>query len=152
MGTSPGGAADPNSWLQGTVVDAQEVVAGEIWLIAVEYAASVAPLRPREAFYVLEATCEVVGRPSAARSGAEDASVSVPVRADWSAYIERRRAAPQGDSTPPLLGHLKWACVEDYDQGVSKLWLKKVAGEGAVGDSKRMVGERYVLACVIGNG
>ncbi|TFK87618.1 hypothetical protein K466DRAFT_645800 [Polyporus arcularius HHB13444] len=152
VGTSPGGAADPNSWLQGTVVDAQEVVAGEIWLIAVEYAASVAPLRPREAFYVLEATCEVVGRPSAARSGAEDASVSVPVRADWSAYIERRRAAPQGDSTPPLLGHLKWACVEDYDQGVSKLWLKKVAGDGAAGDSKRMVAERYVLACVIGNG
>ncbi|RPD62799.1 hypothetical protein L227DRAFT_522666 [Lentinus tigrinus ALCF2SS1-6] len=153
--TSPGGATDANSWLHGTIVDAQEVVAGEVWLVSVEYASP----RPREVFYVLEATCEVVGRPSPPRFRPEDAipsspgSVSLPVRADWSAYIEQRREAPPGStSPPPLLAHLKWAGVEDYYQGISKLWLKKVVGEGRLGDRKRMVAERYVLACVVGNG
>ncbi|RPD77425.1 hypothetical protein L226DRAFT_544076 [Lentinus tigrinus ALCF2SS1-7] len=153
--TSPGGATDANSWLHGTIVDAQEVVTGEIWLVSVEYAAP----RPCEVFYVLEATCEVVGRPSPPRFRPEDAipsspaSVSLPVRADWSAYIEQRREAPPGStSPPPLLAHLKWAGVEDYYQGISKLWLKKVVGEGRLGDRKRMVAERYVLACVVGNG
>lgn len=163
MRTSAGGATHLNSWLHGTVVDAQEVVAGEIWLVSIEYGNAAAIRRSRETFYVLEATCEVVGRPALSRSGFgcgsgdTDTDTPLPVRADWSAYIEQRRTAvpaltSRSATTSPLLAHLKWAGVEDYHLGISKLWLKRIAAEGPAGDRKREVAERYVLACVIGNG
>ena len=160
MRTSAGGATHLNSWLHGTVVDAQEVIASEIWLVSVEHTDAV-PRRARETFYVLEATCEVVGRPALTRSGFGcgsgdiDTDTPLPVRADWSAYIEQRRTAVPASRftmTSPLLDHLKWADVEDYHLGISKLWLKRIAAEGPAGDRKREVAERYVLACVIGNG
>ncbi len=114
-------------------------------------------------FYIIESTCEVVGRRPPSLGPADSESTwrsegenrehvqrsSFPVRADWSAYIARRVAS--GSPEGPLLSRLKWACQESYDKGMGRLWLKKVPAEGTVGRAKLMVAERYVLACVTGN-
>ncbi|KAI0700037.1 hypothetical protein C8T65DRAFT_728852 [Cerioporus squamosus] len=128
-----------------------EVVAGEIWLITVEYAAPTARPRPPEVLYVLEATCEVVGRQSPTRSGPKRRacrSQCAPTGLHTSSGGKRRRKGRRHlIASPPEVG----MCGR-LPPGISKLWLKKVAGEGAGGDGKRMVAERYVLACVVGNG
>ena len=41
--------------------------------------------------------------------------------------------------------------MEEYDRGISKLWLKRMGNEGLVGGVKKAIAERYVLACVVGN-
>ncbi|OJT12767.1 hypothetical protein TRAPUB_10602, partial [Trametes pubescens] len=143
VGTSSGTKDDPTSWLHATIADAQEVVTDEIWSITLEDPQT----RRQETLFVLEATCEVVGRPLGAKSGVGVASL--PVRADWSAYIASRSAP--SSSAESLLSHLKWSCHEEFDRGISTLWQKRVAGEGALGIAKRTVAERYVLACVVGN-
>ena len=115
-----------------------------------------------ETFHVLESTCEVVGHPSAPANPADSTtpdplstlSSTTQVRADWSAYIAHRQLPTSAhDSTPlPLLAHLKWQNHEEYHQGLSKIWLKRIAGEGELGSAKSLVAYRYVLACVVGNG
>ncbi|KAI0771153.1 hypothetical protein BD413DRAFT_476339 [Trametes elegans] len=146
VGVSSGIKDDPTSWLNGMIVDAQEVVRDEIWAITLERPATATGTQRREAVYVLEATCEVVGRPAATEVGG---SAALPIRADWSTYV-RCRSTPSSDE-PPLLSHLKWSCHEEFDHGVSRLWLKRVDGEGEIGAAKRVVAERYILACVVGN-
>ncbi|KAH9851565.1 hypothetical protein C2E23DRAFT_829735 [Lenzites betulinus] len=148
VGISSGGNDDPTSWLQGTVVDVQEVVKGEVWSVTLEH------VRPRrqETLYLLEATCEVVGRPSKTVSHATDEDpihTGLPVRADWSAYITRWNGSSSGQHS--LLSQLKWACREEYDHGISTLWLKRTANEGELGAAKRQVARRYILASVVGN-
>ncbi|KAI0632467.1 hypothetical protein C8Q77DRAFT_1176940 [Trametes polyzona] len=145
VGTSSGSKGDPTSWLHGTVVDAQEIVPGEIWSVTLEYPQA---KRKRETLYVIEATCEVVGQPPATGgpSGAPG-SLPIPVRADWSAYISHRKYSGEGS----IWSHLKWSCHEEFDKGMSRHWLKRVAGEGELGCAKQTVAERYVLACVVAN-
>ncbi|TDL17842.1 hypothetical protein BD410DRAFT_534166 [Rickenella mellea] len=43
--------------------------------------------------------------------------------------------------------------MEEYENGISKHWLRRVANEtdAEVGKYKRAVAERYVVACVVGN-
>lgn len=155
------GGKDSNSWLEGMVVDAREIIKGEIWCIDV--------VKPHESletvvesFYVLESTCEVVGMaplPSKAK-----ASVSVQMRADWSAYIKQRTSEVLPLSTIPdpsrssssvpatsLLDQLSWANHEEFTRGISKLWLKTVKVQQGVGEAKRIVAERYILASVVSN-
>ncbi|TFY75872.1 hypothetical protein EWM64_g8140 [Hericium alpestre] len=138
-------------WLCDTVVDAQEIIPGEIWTITV---------RPdsrksnTESFYVLEETCEVIGRPEVADSeGVRLFSNDLPVRADWSQYIDKR-IVPDGPRVTPLaslLAHLKWASQGEYERGISRHWLGRMAGKADEGKALRIVAERYVLACVVGN-
>lgn len=117
-------------------------MSSEIWSVTLEYPQN----RRRKTLYVIEATCEVVGRPLKATS---EGAVSLPIRADWSAYIERRStSSASGES---LLSHLKWSCHEEFDRGISRLWLKRVEGEKELGVAKWTVAQRYVLACVVGN-
>ncbi|KAL5482551.1 hypothetical protein ACEPAI_9145 [Sanghuangporus weigelae] len=146
------------------VTDAQEVVKGEIWRI------TVLAISPRSAkdqrysmFYVLESTCEVIGLPAAARDppsitmNALDSTVSSSsgrpfLRTDWSDYIQHRISCA-GDETAqfPLLYYMKTTNVEEYKNGISTLWLKRTSKEEEVGQYKRKVAERYILACVVGN-
>ncbi|PIL22865.1 hypothetical protein GSI_15561 [Ganoderma sinense ZZ0214-1] len=154
VGSPRDSRTNPDSWLHGTVVDVQEIVPAEVWSVTVEYAASGARPYRRETLYVLETTCEVIGRPAA---GVADSPGNLggttgyprPLRVDWSAYITHRMATSETDGG--LLAHLKWACQEDYVRGISTLWLKRIATEGQAGAAKRTVAERYVLASVIGN-
>ncbi|KAM5538703.1 hypothetical protein V8D89_007732 [Ganoderma adspersum] len=147
VGSPRDSRTNPDSWLHGTIIDVQEVVPAEVWSVTVEYAANRTRPRRRETLYVLEATCEVIGRP-VRRFGA----TSYPLRVDWSTYVARRMVhATENSTTDRLLSNLKWACQEDYDRGISTLWLKRITMEDQAGAAKRMVAERYVLASVIGN-
>lgn len=126
-------------WMAGTVVDAQQVVEGEIWCITMQHRAM------RESFYVLEATCEVVGHPPGSQL-----DVSLPIRADWSAYVERRSSVHE-KSPPTVMEHVCWTNHEEYDRGISRHWLKRMRREGKVGAALEAIAGRYVLACVVGN-
>ncbi|KAI0669193.1 hypothetical protein C8Q78DRAFT_1042116 [Trametes maxima] len=147
VGTSSGAKEDSNSWLNGMIVDAQEVVKDEIWSITVDDPPSATRPSRSETVYVLEATCEVVGRPSQQTGGG--ASVALPVRADWSDYISRRTGPASDDGC--LFSRLKWPSHEEFDRGISRVWLKRVEGEGEIGVTKRVIAERYIFACVVGN-
>ncbi|GLB38255.1 hypothetical protein LshimejAT787_0501200 [Lyophyllum shimeji] len=131
--------------------DAQEVVEGEIWSVEIRSS------KGKEILYVLEATCEVMGRPPAPavldRPDQTNAPIeALPLRADWSAYISQYLLASKRTRPPSLMDQLKWTNHEEYDRGISKLWLSRVQGEGEMGAAKLLVAERYILACVVGNG
>ena len=165
VGPPPSADGLEHSWLRGTVVDAQEVVPGEIWAVTLDYAHRGATLLRRETLHVLEATCEVVGR----GDGGTLNESQLLVRADWSAYIARRVAsvptpasAERTSGPAPLLEHLKWPNHEDYAYGISKAWLQRLppdpsshshpqADSTTSGESPRVVAERYILACVAAN-
>lgn len=149
-----------SAWPGTTVEDAQEIVKSEIWTVTTRTPLphSSAPNQAKkETFYVLEHTCEVIGHPTPAAYLIEppqsEPEASGNLRADWSAYIDHRQL-PVGahiSPPPPLLASLKWQNQEEHYRGLSKLWIKRIAGEGDVGDVKKAVAERYVLACVVGN-
>ncbi|KAF8964182.1 hypothetical protein BDZ97DRAFT_914993 [Flammula alnicola] len=130
-------------WL---VLDAQEVIPHEIWKISFRSSSSI------HFFYVLEATCEVVGEPEV---NSPALSSIGNLRADWSDYIASRLNCPtQSDPIvcpPGLLEHLQWTNHEEYAKGISKLWLSKLEREGGIGVAKLTVAQRYVLACVASN-
>ncbi|KAF9468607.1 hypothetical protein BDZ94DRAFT_1245823 [Collybia nuda] len=128
------------------IVDAQEIILGELWSITVSSTKSM------EVYYVLEATCEVVGRSSLrASTQPEDSPPGLlPIRADWSAYINAQSSLSSPINVS-LMSHLKWTNHEEYDRGLSRVWLKRAQGEGVLGEIKRVVAERYVLACVVAN-
>ncbi|SJL07371.1 uncharacterized protein ARMOST_10718 [Armillaria ostoyae] len=125
---------DSQEWMSGTVVDAQEVIKGEIWCITMQHRAV------KESFYVLEATCEVVGHPPAAEQKLD----ALPIRADWSAYIEHRPSST-------MMEHICWTNHEEYDRGISRHWLKRMRREGKMGAALEVIAGRYVFACVVGN-
>ena len=139
--------ANPDSWLHGIIVDVQEVIPKEIWSVTIEYPANPDRPRRRETVHVLKATCEVIGRPVV---GSDHGAHSYPLRMDWSTYIADR-IATKSSTEGQLLSHLKWACQEDYDRGISTLWLRKIAAEGQAGSAKQTVAERYVMASIVGN-
>ncbi|OJA09603.1 hypothetical protein AZE42_10264 [Rhizopogon vesiculosus] len=132
---------DPSAWLKHTVEDAQEVVKSEIWAITIRNGISLS------VFYVLESTCEVIGR---ARNVPQLEVYSPGLRSDWSEYISSRTGASM-EPCSLMLEHLRWANYEEYDRGVSRHWLRRISGEGNVGLSKKVVAERYVMACVVAN-
>lgn len=135
----------PPKGLYGLVLNAQEVIPHEIWTITVQSYSSI------DTFYVLEATCEVIGEQEAA--GTFPSSHSL--RTDWSSYIAARRSL----LSPPvaskdslgLLEHLQWSNHEEYSRGISKVWLSRIEREGDAGSEKLEVARRYILACVVSN-
>ncbi|KAI0786847.1 hypothetical protein C8Q75DRAFT_769503 [Abortiporus biennis] len=133
-------------WLDGTVVDAQEVIPNEIWGIKVRHSGQ--GTGRIEVFYVLESTCEAVGRAQNPEDCNVQAENDTQLRADWSMFIQRRVS---GTFQGSLLSYLKWEHHEEYEKGISKLWLVRIKKEAEVGEIKREIAERYVLACVVGN-
>lgn len=129
---------DPSVWLKHIVEDAQEVVKGEIWAITIRDGNSLAE------FYVLESTCEVIGR---ALNTPQLEVYSSELRADWSRYISSHTAG----SRDLISENLRWANYDEYNRGISRHWLRRISGEGDAGLSKKVVAERYVLACVVAN-
>jgi hypothetical protein len=137
---SVGGGKEGKGWTEGQIVDAQELVKNEVWMITVRHSAT-----STETFYVLEPTCEPLT--------ATSPSTGVPVRTDWSAYIAHRAlpSSVHNSPAPRLLDCLRWTNHEEYQLGISRLWLKRIEGEGATGSMKRVVAERYIFACVVAN-
>ena len=147
------GFTGSEGWLKETVLDAQEVVPDEIWCLTIITTPKSSTKSKTETVYVLEATCEVVGHPPESREASETPSPARPLRADWSAYIQKHLSSKEltNAATPSILSQLKWANYEEYDKGVSRLWLRRTASEGTLGAAKRTVAHRYVLACVTAN-
>ncbi|THV05214.1 hypothetical protein K435DRAFT_713151 [Dendrothele bispora CBS 962.96] len=155
------GDGDGFSWVEGSIVDAQEVVRGEIWRIVMQkpspgtFSLNTSSHLGEQSFYVLESTCEVVGRPPESQNG-NRMSTSDPVRADWSTYIAKRTSTEtprsgEASSELGLISHLSWTNHEEYEMGMSKNWLKNIRREGEFGELKRTMAVRYILACVVGN-
>ncbi|KAF9220988.1 hypothetical protein BS17DRAFT_713155, partial [Gyrodon lividus] len=139
---------DSSAWTKSTVKNVREVVKDEIWQVDVQHSSIT------EAFYVLEATCEVIGHPPSSEQN--QMAAGHPLRADWTAYISERLLSHSHLSADPgpcsLLGYVKWSNSKDYHQGISKAWLHRVSDCNAEGITKRGVAEKYILASVVANG
>ncbi|KAJ3910623.1 hypothetical protein F5879DRAFT_928273 [Lentinula edodes] len=161
---SVGGGQSVNDWLNGMIVDAREIIKGEVWCIDV-----IQTSKALETFYVVESTCEVVGfAPSPSKA---EGPLPIKMRADWSSYIDQRSSiipplqlitngpGRQLDPTrslssipaTSLMDQLSCVNHEEFTKGISKLWLKKVQIQQEVGVAKRVVAERYILASVVEN-
>ncbi|KZV91140.1 hypothetical protein EXIGLDRAFT_837337 [Exidia glandulosa HHB12029] len=119
-------------WLQGTVIDAQEVTPRNVWTITQQLRSNT------ETLYVVYETCEVVAK--------SDSKSPIPLRNDWAAHIANGTLTKK-----PLLEYIVWHNGEDYNRGISTAWLRRVAEQGDLGRVKRQIAERYVLACVAAN-
>ena len=126
------------------ITDVKEVIEGEIWSV------TTCSSTQSKDFYVLEATCEIIGQPPLVAGDLGTPTERKALRADWSAYVAERLHSKHA-RLPPLLDFLAWTNHEEYERGISKHWLKKTKDEGEVGMAKRIVAERYIMACVVGN-
>lgn len=136
---------DASKWSKCVIRDVREVVKGEIWQVIVQGDGTGVSC----SFYVLEATCEVIGQPPS--SQVED-TLGYCLRADWTAWISQRSGAPLDAGPCSLLECVKWSNTEDYYRGISKAWLRRVQGQDADNIAKRSVAVRYILASVVANG
>ncbi|KAH9038234.1 hypothetical protein EDB85DRAFT_529060 [Lactarius pseudohatsudake] len=126
------------NWLYDVVTDVEETVKGEIWYVTTRNSRS----GHTQAFHVLEATCEVLGVVEGAHS--DDF-----LRADWAAYVRRRKENP--DNGLPFYEAMRWADHAEYERGIGRHWLRRTAQMGPQGAALRTIAERYTLACVVGN-
>lgn len=147
--------SDTTPWLYSVVVSVREVVSDEVWEVTTMTVAQGSTTAKKEMFYVLEPTCEVIGCPPTVTSTHTEAPPNtqrtLPIRADWSEYVTDR-TIPFAEATGNrLLDRVQWANYEEYQNGISRHWLGQTQGEGQVGESKRRVAEKYVLASVVEN-
>ena len=124
-----------SNWFHDIIADVVEIVEGEIWCVTVRNASGM------RAYHVLEATCEVLGL-AGGMCGDEH------LRSDWASYIEERKKNPEPRS--PLCEAMRWAGHAEYQQGISRHWLRRTEHVG-VRTALRTIAERYTLACVVGN-
>ncbi|PFH53921.1 hypothetical protein AMATHDRAFT_53581, partial [Amanita thiersii Skay4041] len=139
------GTSDPEIRSKHVIVDCKEVVKGEIWAIFV------CSVSGKEQYYVLEATCEVIG--SQILNEVANRSPQAALRADWSSYIsEQTNSSRESDSrTGSLIEHLRWPNREEYDKGISQHWLKRMQNQGAEGAIRVEISRRYIMACIVAN-
>ncbi|KZV84382.1 hypothetical protein EXIGLDRAFT_753866 [Exidia glandulosa HHB12029] len=131
-----GSDARIREWLQGTVIDAQEVTPRNVWTITQQHQ------NETETLYIVYETCEVVGKSDSPSTSASD----IPLRNDWATHIANGTLTKK-----PLLEYVVWHNGEDYNRGISTAWLRRVAEQGDIGRVKRQIAERYILACVAAN-
>ncbi|KDR82695.1 hypothetical protein GALMADRAFT_57320, partial [Galerina marginata CBS 339.88] len=130
----------------GVVISAEEVVGGEVWKIRYRSSSSI------QTFYVLESTCEVIGNAEIPLHASTPSPTGL--RADWWAYIQHKIGLqPQTNNGQHggLSECIQWSNHEEYDVGISRLWLKRIEREGDSGVAKLTIARRYVFACVISN-
>lgn len=147
--------SDTIPWLYSVVVNAREVIPEEIWEVTTMTVAQGPTAAKKETFYVLEPTCEVIGHPLNEPVFLSETIPNIqhgpPIRVDWSEYVTDRIITPAGAAGNRLLDRVQWAHYEEYQTGISRHWLTRTQGEGEVGDLKRRVAEKYVLASVVEN-
>lgn len=136
---------DSSAWTESRVVDVQEVPGNQVWRVYTQRKGI------SEAFYVVGATCEVIGHVLPRRSTKVENECSL--RPDWSAYLTGVLSVPSSATLlrTSLLDRIHWSNCEDYERGISKLWLRRISREGDLGDAKRCIAERYILASVVAN-
>lgn len=133
-------------WLSLKVVDARPIIDGEVWLIRTK-----SLMGSIQTFYVLEDTCEVIGHTP---DSTPELKKELPLRADWTAYIEMRLTTSECGSGRWLIDLLQCENSEDFDRGVSKAWLKHLKTHEDDGDArlKYAIAQKYVLSSVVSNG
>ena len=150
--TSP---SDPAPWLRSIVVSVRELVQNEIWEITTTTAVRGPVTAKEEIFYVLEPTCEVIGRPTVISPSPSETDPNrqggLPIRVDWSGYVNDRITSLLEVPGKKLLDRVQWAHYEEYQNGISRHFLKQTLREGEVGDLKRLIAEKYILASVVEN-
>ena len=149
------GPSDTSPWNHSVVTGVREVVPDEIWEVTTMTMAQGSREEKKETFYVLEPTCEVIGRPAnkpvSLLETALNVQHSLPIRVDWSEYVTDRIISPAEAPGKRLLDQVQWAHYEEYQNGISRHWLTRTQGEGEVGELKRRVAEKYILASVVEN-
>ena len=149
------GPSNTSPWLHSVVMEAREVVPNEIWEVTAMTVTQGCIAEKKETFYVLEPTCEVIGRPpnksASLPETTPNAQSSLQIRVDWSEYVADRIISPAETPGKGLLDQVQWAHYEEYQNGISRHWLTRTQGEGEVGELKRRVAEKYVLASVVEN-
>jgi len=147
--------ADTIPWLRSVVMSVREIVADEIWEVTTMAFAQGPIAASKETFYVLEPTCEVIGRPPTKPAGHQETlpgiQHSLPIRVDWSEYVADRIISLAETPGKRLLDQLQWANYEEYQNGISRHWVTRAQGEGEAGQLKKRVAEKYVLASVVEN-
>lgn len=136
---------DSSTWSKCVIRDVREVVKGEIWRVVAQDDGTGESC----SFYVLEATCEVIGQPPSSQG---ENMLGYCLRADWTGWISQRSRAPLDAGSCSLLECVKLANTEDYHRGISKAWLRRVQGQDADSIAKRSVAEKYILSSVVANG
>lgn len=132
------GMNHPDARRQHIIVDCNEVVKDEIWVV------TICSQGVRLEYYVLEPTCEVIG----CQDNNSIQAHRLQPRVDWSSYISQQTS---GDAGISLFERLRWPNREEYEKGISKHWLKKIREEGQVGEAKATIARKYILACVVAN-
>ncbi|KAG9315932.1 hypothetical protein JVU11DRAFT_3584 [Chiua virens] len=136
---------DASRWSKSVIRDVREVIKGEIWQVI----SQCNDTGKCGSYYVLEATCEVIGRPSTSQ---EQHALGYGLRVDWSTWISQRSGAPLDAGPCSLLECVKWSNAEDYHLGISKVWLRRVQDQDENNVAKRTVAQKYILASVVANG
>ncbi|KAH7910817.1 hypothetical protein BJ138DRAFT_1007994 [Hygrophoropsis aurantiaca] len=149
-----GSGQDSSAWMKAVIIDVKEIVPGEIWAVTLKKLTE-NKTKKKETCYVLESTCEVIGHPPAVPTALKpDQATHENIRADWSNYIAGVISSSRLSSTrpvPSISQQLKWANYEEFDRGMSKLWLQQIVTQGDTGVVKREIAERYIMASVVGN-
>ena len=147
--------SDTAPWLHSVVMGTREVIPDEIWEVTTMTVAQGSTAAKKETFYVLEPTCEVIGhppnKPASPQETIPDTHHSIPMRVDWSDYVTDRVISLAEAPGKRLLDRVQWAHYEEYQTGISRHWLARTRGGGEVGELKRRVAEKYVLASVVEN-
>lgn len=125
------------TWHQTTITDIQEIIKGEIWRIDMSHRNG-----RKESVYALEETCEVIG--GADPDTMDTTDIPNRIRADWETHIQNRV------SDKRIWDYLSWPNAEEYEGGISKLWLKRI-GTDKDGTYLKKLAKRYILASLVSN-
>ena len=146
------GRSDATTWLHSVVIGAREVVSDEIWEVTTTFNTQGSTSEREETFYILEPTCEVIGRPTATSAETlPETHRGLPIRVDWSDYVNDHILSLAGASGKKLMDRVQWAHYEEYQNGISRHFLTQTQREGEVGKWKRRVAEKHILASVAEN-
>ncbi|CAG8646539.1 6437_t:CDS:2, partial [Acaulospora colombiana] len=141
--TNPSKGDEVASVLSGGMLDEsaiklEKLPGNEIWRVFVsKQSASIYSV------HVLASTGEPLGRKQSA------AAADFSVRPDWLNFVDSLTNAER----PPkrIKDFLKWTNGEEFENGISKAWLRRIEGEGELGIIKRQIAEKYVMASVVAN-
>ena len=146
--------SEATTWLHSVVTSARELIPNEVWEVTTTTTQGSVE-GEKETFYVLEPTCEVIGRPTVISAPPSqtrpDIQPGLPIRIDWSEYVNDHILSPGEVPGKRLLDQVHWAHFEEYQNGISRHFLARTQREGEVGELKRRVAEKYVLASVVEN-
>lgn len=141
-----------HQWSMNQVIDAGPLGdSQDVWRIEVQ---DTTTKEPKQAvFYILSFTGEVIGGPpeSTPAGAGLPAPLELPIRGDWSSFINIRHSGNAVRSPlPSLFSFVRWQNAEEYEHGISKAWLRRLMDDPNA-PPKLQVAQRYIMANVVPN-